>query len=705
MKDSFLTVALVGNPNAGKSSVFNRLTGMNQKVGNFPGVTVERKVGFTQLANRCPLRIMDLPGTYSLHPTSMDETIVLQALTDKSNPAYPDVVFYIADMTNLERQLLLLSQVMCLGFPVALGLTMPDVAEEQGISVDAALLQKELNIPVFVVNGRSGDGLAFFKEWLEKDTAQPATPFVKSADFAPRLVKAIQSELPNTEDYAALLVAHHYARIGCFDEAQRDAIAKRLEENDFKSLPLQVEETLTRFDKIVPLVRRVVKSPNNNKVASATFSDKLDRILTHKVWGSLIFLGLLLLIFQATFDWASYPMGWIEEGFGWLQNTLKDSLPPSFLTSLLTDGIVAGLGGILIFVPQIAILFLFIAILEESGYMARAVYLSDSLMQRFGLNGRSIVSIFSGMACAVPAIMATRTIGSWKDRLITIMVTPLVACSARIPVFTVLVAFVVPAGHRVGIFNLQGLFMLGLYLLGIFSALGAAWVLKFFMRTRELSFLAMELPDYKQPDWKNVAISVTNKVKAFAIGAGKIILTISIGLWLLSSFSPHDREETIAQARVEAQTQQLDSLATEDFVASRLLENSYMGYLGHGIEPAIRPLGFDWKIGIALIASFAAREVFVGTMATIYSVGSSADDDTPLREKMAKATHAKTGKPVFTPAAALSLLLFYVYAMQCMSTFAVVRRETNSWFYPIVQFVAMTAFAYFLSLAVFQIWG
>lgn len=691
------TIALLGNPNCGKSSVFNHLTGLRQKVGNFPGVTVDKKIGKTTLPDQSEVTLVDFPGTYSFYPTSIDERIVAQSLCNPQDPNYPDAILYIADVTKLEKHLLLLTQLRDLGLPIILGLNMADVAQKEGLEVDAQKLSRDLQVRVTKISGRTGQGIDDLKLQLQQLTQERSAyrvpkPLFNMTKVERATADAAKEIVPEANTYQGLLIAHHYKWLPFLSEAQRKLIADVGEQNGFESLRAQVDETMQRFDKFTPVVRSAIKTPSEFKGNSTT--EKLDRVLTHRIFGPIIFFALMLLVFQAIFAWATYPMDIIESFFGYTGELIKSNLPEGWLSSLLTDGIIAGLGGILVFIPQIAILFLLISLLEEVGYMARAAYMFDNIMRSFGLNGRSIVALVSGGACAIPAIMSTRTIGNWKERLITILVTPFISCSARIPVYIVLIGFVVPPQTIWGIFGLQGLAFMGLYLLGIIAALLAAWIFKLILKTHERSFLMLELPEYRKPVLRNVGLTVWEKVRSFVVQAGQIILVISIVLWFLASYGPSAQ---MAQAREDAlataEAQNLSEMETKNLIASRTIEASYAGHLGKAIEPAIKPLGYDWKIGIALVTSFAAREVFVGTMATIYSIGSE-QDEYSVRDRMAVERNPITGEKVYTPATALSLLLFYVFAMQCMSTLAVVKRETKSWKWPIVQFVFMTALAY-----------
>jgi len=701
-----MVVALVGNPNSGKTSVFNKLTGLHQKVGNFPGVTVDKKSGRMWLGDK-EADVVDLPGTYSLYSHSKDEQIVVSTLCNPGDENYPDAIVYVADSAHLEKHLLLFTQLLDLDIPVLLVLNMSDLARQKGVRIDEAVLSKGLGAPVVSFNGRTGEGIGQLKQKLEalaagKDSPAQGKPFYRVSPEEEKAAGIVMAKARVKNAYQGLLLAHHHSWVTFLDADQKYAIGSALQEIPFTELKFQVRETMQRFDTLGPVLQRSMLRPEGQPFSKTEIA---DRVLTNRFLGPVIFFGLMFLVFQAIFEGASYPMGWIEQGFGALGAWLSNTFPDSWFLDLLVNGFLAGLGGILVFIPQIAILFFLVSMLEEVGYMARAVYLFDNLMGRFGLNGRSIVALISGAACAVPAIMATRTISNWKERLITIMVTPLISCSARIPVYALLIGFAIPSMPVLGIFNLQGLVFMGLYALGIVAALAMAFVFKYVLRSEERSYLLLELPDYKPPQMRNVGMAVYEKVKTFTLEAGKIILAISVVLWVLANFGPGKQmAEAEREARVLAQQSRLDESATADLVAARQLEASYAGHLGKVIEPVIRPLGFDWKIGIALVTSFAAREVFVGTMATIYAIGSSSDEFS-IREKLAREKDPLTGKPVYDLATALSLLVFYVFAMQCMSTLAVVRRETRSWKWPLLQFAVMSGLAYLGSLAVYQVVG
>ncbi|HEX8350546.1 MAG TPA: ferrous iron transport protein B [Hymenobacter sp.] len=692
-------IALVGNPNSGKSSLFNQLTGLNQKVGNFPGVTVDRKSGVSQLTPQHRAEIIDLPGTYSLYPKSLDEKVITDLLYDRTSAQYPDFVVVTADASNLRRNLLLFTQLADLGLPAVLALNMMDVAEQHGVRIDTAQLQQELGVPIIPMNARKGIGVAALKIVMAQTLDAPSISFYQPDEELLPMIRQIRYYFNLHNDYLALHYAHQFRHISFLSADDRAYIQELTEQYDFQATPRQAQETIDRYARINDILLNCVSVTRTER--NEPYSNRIDRVLTHKIWGYLIFFGILFMLFQAVFAWASYPMELIDQGVTWI-NTLIQTNFHGPLISLLTEGVLAGLGGVLIFIPQIALLFAFIAVLEETGYMARVTFMMDRIMRKFGLNGKSVVPLISGMACAVPAIMSARTIENWKDRIITIFVTPLMSCSARIPVYTVLIALVVPNEKVLGFFNLQGVILMGLYLLGFFAAIFSALALKVLLRGKERSYFIMEFPVYRWPRWKNVGITIVEKVKTFVFQAGKVIVAISVILWVLASYGPGNvLEQAEANARAKAATQHLTPAETDNYIASEKLENSYAGLFGRTLEPAIRPLGFDWKIGIALITSFAAREVFVGTISTIYSVGQDADMRT-VQQKLA-AEKDDQGQPFFTPVRAFSLLVFYVFAMQCMSTLAVVYRETKGWKWPILQLLYMTGLAYVASLTVYQL--
>ncbi len=699
-----IRIALVGNPNAGKSTLFNLLTGLNQKIGNFPGITVDKKVGHCKLLAGKQAEIVDLPGTYSLYPKSKDESIVFQVLADKNNSSYPDVVVLVADVTNLRRNLLLYTQVADLKLPVVLALNMADMAKKQGIEIDVNKLSERLGIQVVAISARSNSGLTELKEAIANTTAIATQ--VDGTDvhaLAPTAIDQAKEVLKTDNNYFALQALHQYETLNSFSSEQKLALNNIKKEQGLDSSKLQADETIARYRYLGGILTGILK--DTTAPQKFTVTDKIDAVLTNKFWGFVIFLGILFFIFNAIFSWSTYPMDLIEAGFGWLTEYGHANLPEGILSSLLLDGVVAGLGGVVIFIPQIAILFAFISILEDTGYMARVTFMMDKIMRKFGLSGKSVVPMISSLACAVPSIMSARSIESWKDRIITIMVAPLVSCSARLPVYTLLIGLVVPEKMVWGFINLQGLTLMGMYVISIVAAILVAMVMNFIIKAKEKSYFIMEMPVYRMPRWKNVIYTMFEKSKTFVVEAGKVIIAISIILWVMASYGPSDRFEQIDQkyAAIEAQKDSVQVSTLERDKSAEKLENSYAGILGHAIEPAIRPLGFDWKIGIALITSFAAREAFVGTMATIYSVEGGDENVTSIRDRMRDAKYADTGMPVFTFATAFSLMLFYAFAMQCMSTVAVVYRETKSWRWPGIQLVYMTALAYFASLIAYQL--
>ncbi len=699
---NILKIALLGNPNSGKSSLFNHLTGLNQKIGNFPGVTVDKKTGLSKINRNLVAEIIDLPGTYSLYPKSLDEQIVFDFLNSPNDAHYPDFLIVVVDVSNLKRNLLLFTQVRDLGFPVILALNMLDIAKRSGTDIDVEALKKELGVPVVSINARNGEGVDLLKTAISCPVHNAPDTFLDFSQFAPALVKEIKEKFRIKNNYLALQLAHRYKEVESLSENEKLIIEELDSKHSFDSVLLQSKETVSRYEVIHEILAKVEKKENTAQRERLSY--KIDKVLTHKVAGYLIFFLLLFFMFQAVFAWATVPMDLIDSGIAGINNWLKSTLPNSPLVDLLTEGLISGLGGILIFIPQIAILFAFIAVLEESGYMSRVMFLMDKIMRQFGLNGKSVVPLISSVACAVPAIMATRSIDNLKERLVTIFVTPLMSCSARIPVFTVLIGLIVPKEYVFGLFNLQGLALMGLYLLGFVSAILTALIMSKLLKTKEKSYFIMEFPTYKIPRWKNVGVTLVEKVKAFVFEAGKVILAISIVLWVLASYGPSDKMEIASKAAVlEAQGKNLSVSEADNLVAARKLEYSYAGYFGRFIEPSIRPLGFDWKIGIALITSFAAREVFIGTMATIYSVGDRSEDSDTVMEKMRQETNPETGKPMYTLAVSFSLLLFYVFAMQCMSTIAIVYKETKGWTWPTIQFFYMTGLAYLSSFIVYQL--
>ena len=701
-----LKVAFVGNPNCGKSTLFNAITGLHQKTGNFPGVTVDKKSGYAKLNNQLTAEFVDLPGTYSLYPKSIDERVAFEVLCDPDNADHPDVTIVVADASNLKRNLFLVSQIIDLKIPVILALNMMDLVEKEGDVIDAIRLSERLGVKVVGVSARNKEGVETLKEALLQPLPVPQYDFIDIKKIASDLIDKIKSIIKVNSDFAAFQIINNFSEIHYFDKQsdKKQKIAEVLAASKVDHNKLQSDESVERFK----IINRIAEECITHKSAIKTesFTHKLDGLLTHRIWGYAIFLTVLFFIFQTIFFLAAYPMGWIESMFVSLSNWTSHVLPPGELSNLIVNGIIAGLSGVVVFVPQIALLFAFIAILEDTGYMARVSFIMDKLMRRFGLNGRSVIPLISGVACAVPAIMSTRTISSWKERIITIMVTPLMSCSARLPVYTLLISLVVPPTKTLGFFNYQGLILMFMYLIGFIAAILAAWVMKWILKARERSYFIMELPVYRTPQWRTVGLTIFDKVKMFLLDAGKIIVAISIILWFLSSHAPGNKFAEIEKKYKDPQPTYVGYAETPQQInakiASEKLEVSYAGILGKAIEPAIRPLGFDWKIGISLVTSFAAREVFVGTMATIYSAGNT-DNNQTIRDKMLAEKDPETGRPVFSLAVGFSLLIFYAFAMQCMSTLAVVYRETKNWKWPAIQFLFMGVLAYVSSFIVYQL--
>jgi ferrous iron transport protein B len=704
LKNERLHIALVGNPNSGKSSLFNAMTGLNQQVGNFPGVTVDKKTGSTFLSASVSAEVIDLPGTYSLYPRRMDEWVSYKVLLGQDTELKADVVVVVADASNLKRNLLFCTQIIDLKVPVVIALTMMDLANRKGIKIDIAALERELGVPVVAVNPRKNKGITQLKKAIEQ-TAQhlyqsPVRDFIDNKALAESSIGDVKKYFPKLSDYTAIhYLINHESFV--LNDAQQKIIEDIEVKNNFNPTKTQAEEILQRYGRIRHIMQQAVSEPD--PLQKTLFTERLDNILLHRVWGYVILLGVLFLLFQSVFWLAQFPMDWIELGFAKLSQFLSVSLPDNRWTDLLINGVIAGISGILIFVPQIMILFGLITLLEDTGYMARISFLSDRLMRSVGLNGKSVMPMISGFACAVPAIMSARNIENRKERLLTILITPLMSCSARLPVYTILIGLVIPKTYLLGFLGVQGLVMMGLYLLGLIMALIVSYVAKWFIKINEKSFFILELPTYRSPRWGNIIPTMISKARIFVVDAGKVIMIISLVLWALSSFGPGGSLQKVTQRyeqrKVEAGAD-IKQLRKE--YQTELLENSYAGRLGKTIEPVIAPLGYDWKIGIALITSFAAREVFVGTMATLYSVGDDDDGSLLLKEKM-KAAVKPDGTPVFNLASGLSLMIFYVFAMQCMSTLAVVKRETRSWKWPVIQLIYMTGLAYVMSWVVYQL--
>lgn len=694
---------MVGNPNSGKSSLFNSLTGLNQQVGNFPGVTVDKRMGYCKISSDVHANIVDLPGSYSLYPKRGDEWVAYKILLHQDKHVKPDMVVLVADASNLKRNLLFCSQIIDLNIPIVVAFTMMDIAKRKGTQIDISGLERELGVPIVPVNPRKHKGIDLLKKAIEQSAENlyhlPARGFIDNHVLAPHAIEAVKKHYPSISNYTAIhfLINHENFLL---DDGMQVTIEKIEADHQFNPTKTQAEEIMQRYSRIKHIMHQTVVE--SDPLQKALFNEKLDAILLHRRWGYIILLAVLFILFQSVFWVAQYPMDGIEWSFGQLSGWLSSTLPETWWSNLLVNGIVAGLSGILVFVPQIMILFGLITLLEDTGYMARISFLTDRLMRKVGLNGKSVMPMISGFACAVPAIMSARNIENRKERLLTIMVTPLMSCSARLPVYTILIALVIPAKLYFGFLSLQGLVMMGLYLLGTVMALIVSWVMKWFIKSTERSFFILELPMYRAPRWKNALTTMIEKAKIFVVDAGKVIMVISLLLWALSTYGP--------KGKMTAVTNQYDALVKNDTARAveinkqrktALLQNSYAGILGQAIEPAIRPLGYDWKIGIALITSFAAREVFVGTMATLYSVEDDGNNNT-LRQKMAAAVY-EDGSKVYTLPTGISLLIFYVLAMQCMSTLAVVKRETRSWKWPVVQLLYMTFLAYSMSWLAYTI--
>ena len=678
-------VALVGNPNVGKTSVFNTLTGLNQKVGNYPGITVDRKTGVSRMGDTLKVRIIDLPGIYSIQPNSRDEEVVLETLFDRHNTYYPDVVVVVTEVENLKRNLLLFTQIKDLGFPTVLAINMADQLPVKGIRIDLEALSEKLRTEVVLISTRTGQGISQLKAAISRYVEADTRPLLDLASVDETYFRSM--------DYKSWLTRSQGA---VFEGVE--PVSDGLSESEIKRL--QQKETVRRYQQI----GEVLKAAYTKDASVATgWQARADRLLTHRVWGYLIFFAVMMLVFQAIFSWSSIPMDWIDEKFAQLSAWVSATLPEGKFTELLAEGVIPGIGGVVIFIPQIAILFMFIALLEESGYMSRVVFLMDKLMRPFGLSGKSVVPLISGVACAIPAIMSARNIENSRERLITMLVTPFATCSARIPVYVIIISLVIPEQTVFGFIGLQGLVMTLMYFLGFLAALTTAWLLKMVIKARSRSYLIIEMPPYRRPLLKNVLSTMVEKTRAFVEGAGKIILALSVLLWFLGSHGPASTfgkaEETVIE---NFAGKNLSDDELQDEIEGYKLRNSYIGILGSGIEPVFRPLGYDWKISIAVLTSFAAREVFVGNLATLYNIGSHGEEETRIVERMEQ-ERRPDGSRVFDLATGVSLLLFYAFAMQCISTVAIMRRETNSWRWTFIQIIFMTGLAYFSAMLAYNL--
>lgn len=698
MAEKTIKVALIGNPNTGKTSVFNQLTGLKQQVGNYPGITVEKKIGYCRLNETTRATILDLPGTYSLNASSIDENVVIELLLNRKDENFPDVVVVVSEVENLKRNLLLFTQIKDLEIPTILVINMSDRMKLKGIELDIPYLEAQLKTKIALTSSRKNIGIEEIKQRILEYQSLPTEPCLNASSIDPEYFDKLRKAFPNQLVYKLWLVITQDVN---FLNLERNEMKSSFTKSHTELRRLQQKETIKRYQFINDTLK-VGQTIDRSKAGN--ISARLDRILTHKVFGYLIFFVILFGIFQSIFDWSSVPMDFIDEKFAQLATYTATHLPPGEFTNLITEGIIPGIGGILIFIPQIAFLFLFISVLEESGYMSRVVFLMDKIMRRFGLSGKSVVPLISGTACAIPAIMGARNIENWKERLITILVTPFITCSARLPVYAILIALIIPEKHVLGFISLQGLTLMVLYLLGFGIALLCAFILHKVLDLKTKSYFVVEMPGYKIPMAKNVGINVVEKTKSFVFGAGKIILALSVILWFLGSHGPGDEfknAEKIIEQKVYNSPVPVNPAVIPNWTAEYKLEHSYMGIAGKMIEPVIEPLGYDWKIGIAVVSSFAAREVFVGTLATIYKVGDQSEEETTIKEQMRHEIH-EDGSPVFNLASGISLLLFYAFAMQCISTLAIVKKETNSWKWPMIQLVFMSGIAYVSALVAYQ---
>ncbi len=695
-----IKVALVGNPNCGKTSLFNLLTGLKQKVGNFPGVTIDKKIGHNSFEG-VNYSIIDLPGLYSLYPRSLDEKVVRDVLLNEKDPNHPDIIIILLDAANLKRNLYLTLQTLELEIPVIIALNMLDIAETQGKTIDIDALSQTLGATVIPINAKKGIG----KEDILKSLNNKHFGSFSGEKFEPEnkeQIQKIKKLFPKYNDFKINLLLSDFKNLPWLSEKEKNDIANQLENTSFFPAKNQLYEIGKRYEYINKITPKFQQEKKN--IDTISIHDKLDKYLTHPIWGTLIFLLVFFLLFQAIFTLAAYPADLIDTGMGVLNQWVKTILPEGRFADFVTDGILTGIGGVVIFIPQIMILFGLITILEDTGYMARASFINDKLLEKVGMNGKSFVPLIGGFACAVPAIMAARSIPNMRERLITIFITPFMSCSARLPVYVFLIAFIIPNDYLLGFLSIQGLLMLGLYLLGVFMSIIVAIVLNKLLPKIEKGVFVMELPTFKVPRWKNVFTSMINKAKTFVFEAGKIILLVSIILWFLSSFGPGDSFKKIEKKYTSAAlVQALTPQQIQREINSEKLKHSYAGIMGRFIEPAIRPLGFDWKTGIALVTSFAAREVFVGTMSTIYGIEADTANVKELKEELKKLKNPKTGAPLFSFATAFSLIIFYVFALQCMSTLAIVKKETGGWKWPIIQFFTFTGIAYLASFITYHI--
>ncbi|MBD1426589.1 ferrous iron transport protein B [Sphingobacterium arenae] len=694
------TIAFLGNPNVGKTSLFNRITKLHQHVGNYPGITVEKRDGSLK-ANGKTYRIIDLPGTYTLFPTSMDEEIVYNVLADKENPEHPDLVVVVAEPNNIKRSIVLYQQARELGVSAIFVVNMIDEVNAKGIDIDYQQLEAYLHTKVYTTDARNGKGIAQLIHAFDERPGHFPGQFETDETHRAALEEAKRAFPLYTEYQTWQFIAQE--NVSFLAKEQQQILADIRKRHQLSPNVLQQTEAIQRNAKIENDLKKIILQKDNHHLNK---TNKIDKVLLHPVWGYIVFFFLLFLVFQLVFILSEPIMDWIDEHFSALIDYAASILPEGPLSNLLTQGVLAGIGGIIIFVPQIAILFLLISLMEETGYMSRVVFLMDRWLRPYGLNGKSVIPLMSGVGCAIPAIMAARNIENTKERLVTMLVTPFMTCSARLPIYVVLISLVIPNETFLG-FGLQGLTLNILYILGVVAALLSAAILNKVIKNQHKSFLIFELPSYKSPDWRNVGLNMWEKTAGFLFGAGKIILAMAVILWVLGNFGPNDKFSN-AETYVQQANPTLDSGDLEEEVTSFRLEHSFLGYMGMGIEPLVKPLGYDWKMGIGLISSFAAREVFVGTMATVYSLGEDVDpDDDEEREtllsRMRSEINRNTGQPSYNLASGISLLLFYAFAMQCMSTIAIMKRETGSWKWTLIQTVMMTGLAYIVALIAYQL--
>lgn len=706
-------IAILGNPNAGKSTLFNALTGLRQKVGNYPGVTVEKKTGFCDLPSGRRAEMVDLPGSYSLQPASPDEMIVRDVLLGlQADTPPPDLIVFVVDATNLDRHLYLALQVIELGRPLLLVLNMMDMARARGLRIDERALERQLGVPVLGISAAQGEGLTALRELMDRDVEPSARHFRQWPPHLQRVLDRLEQRVPRHATLPAR-ARHDLALAMLLDHGEDDALARHVppealadartiaQSLDQRSPDWRSEDVTGRYEEISTLLAEAVIAAGER---GDRRRERIDRVLTHRVAGPVVFVVLMGAVFQSVFAWAQPAMDLIDLLVNRLGTVVGHAMPAGALRSLLVDGIIAGVGTTLTFVPQIAILFLFLCVLEDSGYMARAAFIMDRIMSRVGLSGRSFIPLLSSFACAIPGIMATRSIDNRRDRLATIMIAPFMSCSARLPVYALLIGAFVP-NRWVGFVTLPGITLFAMYFLGIAAAISVAWVLKRTALKGGRPLYVMELPPYRMPSWRSVLITVRERSLLFLQKAGTVILAVSVVLWFLASYPKGGAAVRALESQKAAAVMAGDSAQAgvlDHRIAGAALEHSFAGQVGRFIEPSIAPLGFDWRFGIGLITSLAAREVMVSTMATVFNLGNVDSHVLPLRQSLREATDARTGRRAYTPLAGISLMVFYVLACQCMSTLAVVRRETNSWRWPIFMLVMMNAMAWMASFAVFQ---